>query len=171
MNAPRALLPWVLFGGSVAANMILIARGPASESGSTALRAEVHGDAAAAVQASRPSADSAAALPAEAWKNVYAEDLSALTRNLRAAGLPDRLVRAIVGAEINERFKAREDALKPKQAPSNYWETQDFYERNAGDRTVFRVRIGPFDERAGADALQAQVQAAGLEAAVVRTQR
>ena len=45
------------------------------------------------------------------------------------------------------------------------------YERASGDRSVFRVRIGPFDERAAADALQAQVQAAGLEAAVVRTQR
>jgi cell division protein FtsN len=45
------------------------------------------------------------------------------------------------------------------------------YERASGDRTVFRVRIGPFDERTAADALQAQVQGAGLEAAVVRTQR
>ena len=44
--------------------------------------------------------------------------------------------------------------------------------RASGDRTVFRVRMGPFDERAAADALQAQVQAAtGMEAAVVRTQR
>jgi len=45
------------------------------------------------------------------------------------------------------------------------------YERASGDRSVFRVRIGPFDERSAADALLAQVQAAGLEAAVVRTQR
>lgn len=45
------------------------------------------------------------------------------------------------------------------------------YERASGERTVFRVRIGPFDERTAADALQAQVQGAGLEAAVVRTQR
>ncbi len=45
------------------------------------------------------------------------------------------------------------------------------YERASGDRTVFRVRIGPFDERGGADELLTQVQAAGLEAAVVRTQR
>lgn len=45
------------------------------------------------------------------------------------------------------------------------------YERASGERSVFRVRIGPFDERSAADALQAQVQGAGLEAAVVRTQR
>lgn len=46
------------------------------------------------------------------------------------------------------------------------------YERASSEgKTVFRVRIGPFDEKAGADALLAQVQGAGLEAAVVRTQR
>jgi cell division protein FtsN len=46
------------------------------------------------------------------------------------------------------------------------------YERASADgKTVFRVRIGPFDEKAGADALLAQVQGAGLEAAVVRAQR
>jgi cell division protein FtsN len=45
------------------------------------------------------------------------------------------------------------------------------YERASGDKTVFRVRIGPFDTREPADALIAQVQAAGMEAAVVRAQR
>lgn len=46
------------------------------------------------------------------------------------------------------------------------------YERASGDgKTVFRVRIGPFDEKADADLLLTQVQGAGMEAAVVRTQR
>jgi cell division protein FtsN len=46
------------------------------------------------------------------------------------------------------------------------------YERASGEgKTVFRVRIGPFDEKAGADALLAQVQGAGLEAAVVAAKR
>jgi cell division protein FtsN len=45
------------------------------------------------------------------------------------------------------------------------------YERASNDRTVFRVRIGPFDDRAAADSLLTQVQTAGLEAAVVRAQR
>ena len=45
------------------------------------------------------------------------------------------------------------------------------YEREANGRLVYRVRIGPFDLKADADTLHAQVQDAGLEAAVVRAQR
>lgn len=45
------------------------------------------------------------------------------------------------------------------------------YERVSGERSVFRVRIGPFDASEEAEALKAQVSAAGLEAAVVRAQR
>lgn len=45
------------------------------------------------------------------------------------------------------------------------------YERASGDRSVYRVRIGPFDDRAAADALLDQVKAAGMEAVMVRTQR
>jgi cell division protein FtsN len=45
------------------------------------------------------------------------------------------------------------------------------YERDNQGRIVYRVRIGPFDAKADADKLQAEVQAAGLEAAVVRAQR
>lgn len=68
-------------------------------------------------------------------------------------------------------FTAASDAEQQRARLAMQGFNAKVYERAAGDRTVFRVRIGPFDERAGADALQAQVQAAGLEAAVVRTQR
>lgn len=68
-------------------------------------------------------------------------------------------------------FTAAADAEQQRARLAMQGFNAKVYERAAGDRTVFRVRIGPFDERAGADALQAQVQAAGLEAAVVRTQR
>lgn len=45
------------------------------------------------------------------------------------------------------------------------------YEREANGKRVYRVRIGPFDERSAAEKLQAEVEAAGLVAALVRTQR
>ena len=152
MNAPRALLPWVLFGGSLAANVFLATRGASPDSGASALRSGGHENAAVSTLASGSANGSATTLSAEAWKNVYSEELPALTQNLRAAGLPDRLVRAIVGAEINERFKAREDALKSKQAPSNYWDTQDFYERNVGE--TLERRLARLDLRREKDALR-----------------
>lgn len=45
------------------------------------------------------------------------------------------------------------------------------YERESNGRIVYRVRIGPFDTKAEADKLQADVEAAGMEASLARVQR
>jgi cell division protein FtsN len=44
-------------------------------------------------------------------------------------------------------------------------------ERDQAGHTVYRVRIGPFDKRADADAAKETLVAAGIEAAMVRVQR
>lgn len=44
-------------------------------------------------------------------------------------------------------------------------------ERDQSGRTVYRVRLGPFDKRAEADAAKDRLTAAGVEAALVRVQR
>ena len=44
-------------------------------------------------------------------------------------------------------------------------------ERDQSGRTVYRVRLGPFDKRADADAAKDRLTAAGVEAALVRVQR
>ena len=44
-------------------------------------------------------------------------------------------------------------------------------EKEQSGRTVFRVRLGPLDTRDEADGLQQKVQAAGVEANLVRVQR
>ena len=44
-------------------------------------------------------------------------------------------------------------------------------ERDQAGHTVYRVRIGPFDKRADADAAKETLVAAGVEAAMVRVQR
>ena len=152
MNAPRFLVPWILLAGSVAANAVLISRGGfASDSAKPSERRDGAGSSTLAGAAAARNS-TASALPAEVWEKAYSEDLPTLTQNLRAAGLPDRLIRAIVSAEINERFKAREEALKPKQAPANYWETQDYYERNAGE--TLELRLARLDLRREKDALR-----------------
>ncbi|QPF76009.1 SPOR domain-containing protein [Roseateles sp. DAIF2] len=45
------------------------------------------------------------------------------------------------------------------------------FEREQSGRTVFRVRMGPLDGRDEAEALQRKVEAAGMEANLVRVQR
>ena len=43
-------------------------------------------------------------------------------------------------------------------------------EQTAG-RTVYRVRIGPFERRADAEAVKERLAGAGVEAVVMRTER
>jgi cell division protein FtsN len=44
-------------------------------------------------------------------------------------------------------------------------------EREQAGRLVYRVRLGPFDSKAEADALQSRLQGAGLEGQLVRVQK
>lgn len=44
-------------------------------------------------------------------------------------------------------------------------------EREQSGRTVYRVRVGPFDKREDADQTKAQLEALGVETALVRVQR
>jgi len=44
-------------------------------------------------------------------------------------------------------------------------------EREQSGRTVYRVRVGPFDKKADADAAKEKLDAAGVESALVRVQR
>ncbi|HEX2012678.1 MAG TPA: SPOR domain-containing protein, partial [Roseateles sp.] len=45
------------------------------------------------------------------------------------------------------------------------------FEREQSGRQVYRVRLGPLDSRDEAEALQRRVEAAGMEANLVRVQR
>jgi cell division protein FtsN len=45
------------------------------------------------------------------------------------------------------------------------------HEREQAGRTVYRVRLGPFDSKAEADALQTRLQGAGIEGQLVRIQK
>ena len=49
--------------------------------------------------------------------------------------------------------------------------TARVHEREQAGRTVYRVRLGPFDNKAEADALQGKLQAAALEGQLVRVQK
>jgi cell division protein FtsN len=44
-------------------------------------------------------------------------------------------------------------------------------EREQGGRTVYRVRVGPFDHKEEADATKERLGGAGVDAALVRVQK
>jgi cell division protein FtsN len=49
--------------------------------------------------------------------------------------------------------------------------TAKVYEREQAGRTVYRVRLGPFDAKSEADVQQLRLRSAGLEAQLVRVQK
>jgi hypothetical protein len=59
-----------------------------------------------------------------AWKSLFDSDLAAFAAKLRAAGLSERVVRAILSAQIDEQFRVREAALLPaKKKLQSWWQT------------------------------------------------
>lgn len=116
----------LLFAGSVAANAVfawlILSRPVASPTPTTQVSSPM-----ALVPAYAPVVTDRLA-PVDAWHALRHDDLATFAANLRAAGLSDALVRAIVGAEIDERFRARERALAPKRPPLNYWQYDTYRE-------------------------------------------
>ena len=56
---------------------------------------------------------------------------------------------------------------------THYWmnELQGVSEREQSGRTVYRVRVGPFDKREDAELTKQKLEGLGMETALVRVQR
>jgi cell division protein FtsN len=61
------------------------------------------------------------------------------------------------------------EAQRAKLAMQGF--TAKVQEREQAGRTVYRVRLGPFDTKAEADALQGKLQGAGIDGQLVRVQK
>lgn len=68
-------------------------------------------------------------------------------------------------------FRNAEDAESQRARLAMLGLSADVSEREQSGRTVFRVRIGPFGQKAQADTTRDQLSSKGVEAAVVRVQR
>ncbi|MDP2016919.1 SPOR domain-containing protein [Hydrogenophaga sp.] len=68
-------------------------------------------------------------------------------------------------------FRSPEDAESQRAKLAMLGINADVTEREQSGRTVYRVRVGPFNQKALADLTQEQLQANGVEAALVRVQR
>lgn len=113
----KTALIFSLIALSLAANAILLSnlRSPSSPtSGATAANVDTATAGARSSAVSAQAAANAAKVPGENWEALRGDgDLPALVARLRAAGYPASVVRAIVSAEISERFAARRKALNP----------------------------------------------------------
>ena len=106
------------------------------------------------------------------------------TRPRGPAGRRRRLGRRRVGAEVHQtgprpvhlfragrRFGRDDDAEQQRAKLAMLGFTARVTEREQAGRTVYRVRMGPFEAKDEAEAQQERLQAAGQEAALVRVQR
>lgn len=82
--------------------------------------------------AARAAAETKRAATAQArlWSTLHASDLKTLVDRLRTGGFPPHLIRAIVSAEIEQRFSGRMNALMSTVIDTPYWRpapTSSFY--------------------------------------------
>ena len=68
-------------------------------------------------------------------------------------------------------FRTPEDAEAQRAKLAMLGINADVTEREQSGRTVYRVRVGPFNQKALADLTQEQLEVNGVEAALVRVQR
>ena len=71
-----------------------------------------------------------------------------------------------IGAFVN---KTEADSQKAQAAMSGF--SADISEREQAGRQVYRVRLGPFDSKEAADTAKTRLAGAGMNGALVRTQR
>jgi hypothetical protein len=64
---------------------------------------------------------------ADAWKTLDHGDLKSLVANLRAAGFPPEVVRAIATALLRAQYEARRRQILGGQEPPPYWKTGPVY--------------------------------------------
>ncbi|MEO6569830.1 MAG: hypothetical protein ABIO94_13795 [Opitutaceae bacterium] len=72
-----------------------------------------------------PADDGGGRANAAAWKARQPGNLRQLADALRAAGLTERMVRAIISTEIDTLFQDREIALRPPVKPPRFWQQDD----------------------------------------------
>jgi cell division protein FtsN len=68
-------------------------------------------------------------------------------------------------------FRSQDDAEAQRAKLAMLGIDAAITEREQSGRTVYRVRVGPFNQKALADLTQEQLQVNGVEAALVRVQR
>ena len=107
-------------------------------------------------------------------------DPAAILADKAAAPLPPRFTSSAPGAAGGDPFSyfvqagaygRTEDAEQQRAKLGMMGMEGRLTEREQAGRTVYRVRLGPFDKKGDADAAKEKLAAAGVEAALVRVQR
>jgi cell division protein FtsN len=124
--------------------------------------------AAPAVSAPAPEAAMAVPVPKTEFKPAVSADPLGDLAKARAANADAEPFSYFVQAGA---FRTAEDAESQRAKLSLGGVEAKVSEREQSGRTVFRVRVGPFDKKEAADKAKEKLDAAGYETALVRVQR
>jgi len=143
----------------------LLANKPASKAAAPAAASQ---PAAAAVPPARPPAPAAAAAPKAGVASAPAETATATATATKSTkpGADAFTYFVQVGA-----YARPEDAEQQRARVGLMGLSAKITEREQSGRTVYRVRLGPFDRKEAADAAQERLAGNGVEAALVRVER
>ncbi|HUL53593.1 MAG TPA: hypothetical protein VLT83_09320 [Opitutaceae bacterium] len=128
MNRALVILVGLSLAAALAIAVIVVAPGkgvPRSAGGMPA--AANRGSAAGGMTAPAGGADAAAVSAgtevrvADAWRRLQSDDLKTLVANLRAAGFPPEVIRAVVAAMLHEQFAARRRQIMGDEPEVPYW--------------------------------------------------
>ncbi|MCB2016012.1 MAG: SPOR domain-containing protein [Hydrogenophaga sp.] len=97
--------------------------------------------------------------------------MKAKAGNNAAIAAPDQSADPFIYFVQAGAFRSADDAQSQKARLAMLGMESNITEREQGGRTVFRVRMGPFAEKATAEATREQLELSGVEAALVRVQR
>ena len=121
----------------------------------------------AAPAAATPAPAPAAAAKAEARAAASADPIGELAKSKAASSAAEPFVYWVqVGA-----YRTAEDAESQRAKLSLGGIETKVSEREQSGRTVFRLRVGPFDSKAEGEAAKEKLGNSGLETALVRVQR
>lgn len=119
------------------------------------------------VAAVQPKPERIETKPADAKSAVSADPLGDLARAKAGNSAVDPFNYFVQAGA----FRTPEDAESQRAKLAMMgWEAK-VTEREQSGRTVFRVRVGPFDKRDDADRIKEKFESAGVESALVRVQR
>lgn len=89
------------------------------------------GEAAAAKPAARPAKAAPEASAGVFWTRLQTLDLPTLVAQLRAAGFPPAMIRALAEAELQRRFAGRVEEIRRSLTDTPYWQGSTTYGYNA----------------------------------------
>jgi hypothetical protein len=108
-----------------------------------------------AAQEGAASAQAAAGISPNLWSKLYSKDMATFIANLRAAGIPPKMLRLLVSSELSEKYTAKRKELMGDEGAAPFWKMKNNnfgYNAMTKLQALYREQNEEFKQLLGADA-------------------